>query len=120
MRRSRTLVLLTGVAALAAVTPVAVGASPKPQKKTVKVLDNYFTPSKLTVNRGSTITWRWAEQASDTHDVALVKGPPGVRKFASDPGGAGFVYRRRLTKAGTYTIVCTFHEGMEMRIRVRR
>lgn len=57
MRRSRTLVLFTGVAALAAVTPVAVGASPKPQKKTVKVLDNYFTPSKLTVNRGSTITW---------------------------------------------------------------
>jgi len=76
MTRSRTLAILAGTAALAA-APAAVGATPKPQKKTVKVLDNYFTPAKLTVNRSSTITWRWPDDAGDTHDVVLTKGPPG-------------------------------------------
>ncbi|MBA2517743.1 MAG: hypothetical protein H0V22_10600 [Solirubrobacterales bacterium] len=120
MTRSRSLALLAGAAAFAAAVPAAVGATRTPQKRTVKVLDNYFTPAKLTVNRNSTITWRWPEDASDTHDVALVKGPTGVKKFASDPGAAGFTYKRRLTRAGSYSIVCTFHEEMTMRITVRR
>lgn len=119
MTRSHALAMLAGAAVLAA-APAAVGATPKPQKKTVKVLDNYFAPDKLTVDRNSTITWRWPEDASNTHDVALVKGPAGVKKFASDPGAAGFSYKRKLTRAGRYSLVCTFHEGMTMRITVRR
>jgi plastocyanin len=120
MTRSRKcLAVLAGAAALAA-APVAVGATHKPQKRTVKVLDNYFTPAKATVNRGSTITWRWPEDAGDTHDVVLDRGPSGVKKFASDPAATGFAYRRKLTRPGAYAIVCTFHEEMTMKITVRR
>jgi plastocyanin len=118
-RAATSLALLAGAAALAA-APAAAGAGPKPQRKTVDVLDNYFAPATLTVTRGSTVTFRWPAEAGDTHDVALAKGPKGVRRWASDPAAADFRYRRRLTKAGSYRIICTFHEEMVMTVRVRR
>jgi plastocyanin len=114
-----TLALLAGAAAPAA-APAALGAGAKPQKKTVKVLDNYFSPAKLTVNRRSTITFRWPDDAGDTHDAVLDKGPKGARRFASDPGAAGFSYKARLTVPGSYRIICTFHEEMVLTVRVRK
>jgi hypothetical protein len=74
---------------------------------------------KLTVNKGSTITWVWPDEALDVHDVKLSKGPKGVTKFQSDLGAAGFKYKRTLKVPGTYKIVCTLHEEMTMTIRVR-
>ena len=58
----------------------------KPQRKNVKLGDNYYPPAKLTVNKGSTIKWRWPDEAIDVHDVKLKKGPKGVKKFHSEPG----------------------------------
>ena len=48
---------LTGVAALAAAPAVAVppDAVRKPQKKRVEVVDNFYSPRKLTVNLKSRI-----------------------------------------------------------------
>jgi len=118
-RRLALLLVLTGAAALAA-APVGVGAGGA-QKRTVGVFDNYFTPTKLTVNRGSTVTWRWPDDGGDTHDVELGSAPAGVRKWTSGPAAAAFDYRRKLTRPGLYKIVCTFHEEeMRMQIRVRR
>ena len=111
---------LAGAVALVAAAPGAGGAASKPQRKSVKVLDNYYSPAKLTVNRNSTVTWKWPEDAGDTHDVALEKGPRGVRKFASDGAAASFSYKRKLTRPGTYSLVCTYHEEMTMTIKVRR
>lgn len=118
---------LTGIAALAAV-PVQAGIAakpkPKPQKKTIGVHDNYYGPAKLTVNNGSTITWRWEEDAADIHDLKLTKGPKGVKQssLTSDPGSAGYEFKRKLTKPGTYKFICTFHvaDGMKMSITVRK
>jgi plastocyanin len=53
------------------------------------------------------------------HDVKLSNGPNGAKKFQSDPGGAGFKYKRTLKVPGAYKIVCTLHEEMTMTIRVR-
>ena len=122
--RAAATLVLAGTAALAAV-PAQAGIADttgRPQKKTVLVRDNYFQPARLTVNFGSTIRFRWADDAMDIHDVKLVKAPRGVRKWQSDPGGIGYVYRRTLKAAGTYRLVCTFHEadGMKMTIVVRR
>jgi plastocyanin len=115
-RLAALLVVLAGVALPGAAPALAGGG---PQKKKVEIGDNYFAPAKLTVNRGSTITWVWPDTGLDVHDVKLSKGPAGVKKFQSEPSAGGYTYKRRLTKPGLYKIVCTLHEEMTMTIRVR-
>jgi plastocyanin len=122
--RIATALALSGAAALAA-APADAGVQRlkrKPQHKTVLVLDNYYSPAQLKVNFGSTIRWKWDEAAAEVHDVKLVKAPKGVKKFKSAPGGFGYVFKRRLNKAGTYRFICTFHvaDGMRMTIVVRK
>jgi plastocyanin len=114
----RTLALaFAAVAALLCAAPADAGA---PQRKTVKLYDNYFLPLKLTVNRGSTITWKWTGEAFDVHDVKLKSAPKGVKKFHSQPASASYTFKRTLEKPGRYKIVCTLHEEMTMTIKVRR
>ncbi len=120
MRRLAVLSVLAGAAALAAAPADAGIHKRRPQHRKVTVNDNFFGPARLTVNRGSTITWVWPDDTGDVHDVKLRKGPKGVHHFHSEPGSAGYRYRRKLTRAGTYRIVCTLHEGMRMTIVVRR
>jgi plastocyanin len=118
----RILAALLAGAALLLAAAVPASAARKPQHKTVKIGDNYFTPVKLTVNARSTVTWRWPGAAGDVHDVALVKAPRGVARFQSDPAASDFSFRRKLKRPGLYHFVCTFHEadGMTMTVRVRR
>jgi plastocyanin len=114
----RTVPALAAAAALLCAAPAGAG---DPQRKTVKLFDNYYLPFKLTVNKGSTITWKWpTDVAIDVHDVKLKSGPAGVRRFQSEPASTGYRYRRTLKKPGRYEIVCTLHEEMTMTIRVRR
>jgi len=117
VRRAVVFMALAGVALLGA-APATAGSG-KPQRKKVELGDNFYAPSKLTVNKGSTITWVWPDEAIDVHDVKLSKGPKGVKKFQSDPAAGGFSYKRRLKVPGLYRIVCTLHEEMTMTIRVR-
>jgi plastocyanin len=78
-------------------------------KKTVKVLDDYFTPVKVTVPRESRIVWKWGADNGNTHDVKLKSGPKGVKKFHSDPATTDFTFRRTLKKRGKYVVICTYH-----------
>jgi plastocyanin len=113
----RAIVVLTGVAAFAA-TPVQ-GAV---KGKTIKVGDNYYSPKTLTVDRGTTVTWRWPgfDEAGDVHDVKLKTGPKGVKKFASESASTDYSFKRKLTVSGTYKLVCTLHEEMTMTIKVKK
>lgn len=118
-RRIHIALALAGVVALAAAPADAGGG--RPQKRTVKVADNFFSPDRLTVARGTTLTWRWPEDTGDTHDVTLTSGPSGVRKWQSEPAAAAYSFRRRLSRPGLYKLICTFHEEeMRMQVRVRR
>jgi plastocyanin len=110
--------VLAGAAVIAAAPAVAGTHSGKPQRKTVGVADNFYSPKKLTVNLKSRITWKWTEEAADVHDVKLVSAPKGVKKFQSEPGSAGFTYSKTLTKPGTYKFLCTFHEEDNMRMTI--
>jgi plastocyanin len=118
----RALIALTGAAAVAAAPALAVAATSSSGKtRTVSVNDNYYGPSKITVHVGDSINWRWSEQETDVHDVALKTAPKGVKKFASDPLAAGETFKRKLTRPGTYKIICTFHEEeMKMTITVKK
>jgi plastocyanin len=110
-------VLVAG-AVLLSMAPAAAAA----KGKTVKVGDNYYSPKTMTVDRNTTVTWRWPgfDEAGDVHDVKLKSGPKGFKKFQSEAAATDYSFRRKLTVAGTYKIVCTLHEEMRMTIRVRR
>ena len=112
----RTLVVALAGAALLSAAP-AHGAS----RKTVAVGDNYLTPGKLTVKRGTKITWRWPgyDVSGDVHDVGLMKGPKGVRKFRSEAASTEYSYSRKLTVPGTYRLGCSLHHEMRMTVKVR-
>ena len=115
---TRRLALLAALAAtvLAALTvPAALATS----TKSVSVGDNFLSPSKLTVARKTKIIWKWRADNTDTHDVYLSKGPKGVKKFQSDPAATGYRYAKTFTVAGTYRVICTFHEGMAQTITVK-
>jgi plastocyanin len=133
MKRTVQLLTAAGVAALLVLAPVTAGAGASPQahvakkkhhkkkpvKKTVRIFDNYYEPAKLTIPRGSTVTWKWPVTTGDSHDVTLDKGPKGVKKFQSDIAASDFSYKRKFKKKGKYHIICTLHEEMTMDIRVR-
>jgi plastocyanin len=82
--------------------------------KTIKLGDNFFSPSKVTVTAGTGVTFKWT--GSNTHNVTVVKGP---QKFTS-PNQSDGTYDRTFTKPGTYQIVCTFHPGMHLTIKVKK
>ena len=113
-------IALTGAVALAAAPTVA--GSPRaagaPQKKRVEVVDNFYSPKKLTVNLKSRINWVWTDESADVHDVKLISGPKGFKKFQTEPGSAGFTYSKTLTKPGTYKFLCTLHEEDNMRMTI--
>lgn len=108
--------VLAGTSAAAAATPTAQVAA----TKKVKVADNFYSPKKLTVAKGTTIKWVWSNRNADSHDVYLNKKPKGVKRFQSAPAATFYSFKRKLKKAGTYRFLCTFHEGMTMRIDVKR
>ena len=117
--RTALAIALAGAVALAAAPAVAgPPAARKPQKKKVEVADNYYSPRKLTVNLKSRITWVWTDESADVHDVKLVSGPKGFKKYQTEPGSAGFTYSKTLTKPGTYKFICTFHEEDNMRMTI--
>ncbi len=109
-------VLLTAGVALVCAAPAQAAT------KTVRIYDNYFLKDDLTVKRGAIVKWRWpgVYEAGDVHDVKLKSGPKGAKKFHSEAAATDFTFRRKLKVAGKYRIVCTLHEEMTMKIRVKR
>ncbi|MBA2514412.1 MAG: cupredoxin domain-containing protein [Solirubrobacterales bacterium] len=103
--------LVTALAAFAGVGLFASTAAPG--ATTVRLKDNSFSPRSATVQRSSSVTFRWAGQSP--HNVTVTKGPV---KFASTTKVKG-TYRRKLTRKGTYSFVCTIHPGMAGKLRVK-
>ena len=87
--------------------------------RSVKIGDDYFVRKgsvpTVTVKKGTKVTWRWS--GKDLHNLAVTKGPA---KFRSSFKSSG-TYSKRVTRTGTYTIVCTIHQpDMAMKLRVTR
>ena len=87
--------------------------------RSVKVGDNFFvrkgSAPTVTVAKGTTVTWRWG--GKEIHNVTVKKGPVTFRSSLKSSG----TYSKRLTRAGTYTIVCSVHQpDMTMKLRVTR
>jgi plastocyanin len=102
------------IIALGAVAAVAVCAVPAfAATRTVRVDDNVFRADALSVRKGDTVRFRWVGDAP--HNVTRTGGP----SFRTIPNRRSGTVSRKLTRAGTYRLVCTIHPGMDLRIRVR-
>jgi len=107
------LALLAAFAVVAAIAVPAMAAT-----KTIKVGDFFFvrnssrTPT-VTVHRGTTVKWRFVGRIA--HNVTVTRGPV---KFHSRTMTRG-TFSKRLTRAGTYHLICTIHPNMKLTLRVR-
>ena len=114
-KRARGISVVAAFIAAAALIPAGASAHkpkpPKPKPKIIKVVDDYFTPATLTVNKGKTIKWVWDSMNTNTHNVMLTKAPKKVKKgqFKSADGSIGIRFERKLTVPGSYTFICTIH-----------
>jgi plastocyanin len=110
------------IAALAGAVLISAVPAQGAATKTVTIGDNYFAPKTLKVKRGTKVAWRWPgfDEGGDVHDVKLRTGPAGVKKFHSEAASTDYSFKRKLTKPGTYKIVCTLHEEMRMTVKVRK
>jgi plastocyanin len=110
------------IAALAGAVLISAVPAQGAATKTVTIGDNYFAPKILKVKRGTKVAWRWPgfDEGGDVHDVKLRNGPAGVKKFHSEAASTDYSFKRKLTKPGTYKIVCTLHEEMRMTVKVRK
>jgi plastocyanin len=91
--------------------------------KSVKIGDDYFGSkgAKPTVKAkvGDTIKWSYAKSGKQAHNVTVKSGPVKFHSKTLKPGSS---YSTKVTKAGTYKIVCTFHAmlGQTMTLKVTK
>jgi len=108
----RFLVPLVVVAVLGALAATALAAT-----RSVKVGDNWFvrpgSPVTVAIRKGSSVKWEWVGRRP--HNVTANAGPA---RFHSRTQRRG-TFTKRFTRRGLYTIVCTIHPGMEMKVRVK-
>ena len=110
MKRLLAVLCVVALVAAAFATIPALAAT-----KRVTVRDNVFRPTSLTVRRGTIVRWVW--RGRNPHNVRTRPGSP--LRFASTIKRRGS-YSKRLTRRGTYRIICTIHAPrMRMTIRVR-
>jgi plastocyanin len=113
MRKLLVLGVLVGL-----VGAVVVAAPALSKDKSVEVDDNYFVhkgaPSTVTVRKGTKVEWEW--EGHNPHNVTVARGPV---KFHSKTKSSGS-FTKRLTRKGTYTIICTIHSPkMRMTLKVK-
>ncbi|MDX6688686.1 MAG: hypothetical protein QOG15_143 [Solirubrobacteraceae bacterium] len=82
--------------------------------RTVVIKDVRFTPKRLTVSRGTKVTFVWQDGIT-RHNVTSL----GSRHFKSATSRSTGEHTVRLNKAGVYRYACTLHPGMTGRIKVR-
>src|SRR4051794_10297861 len=104
------------IAVLIAAVPAIFAAQALAASRSVKVGDDYFVRKgsvpTVTVRKGTTVTWRF--RGSDLHNVAVTRGPALFHSPYKDSGS----FSKKMRRAGRYTLVCTIHSGMKMKLRV--
>ncbi|MYS89783.1 MULTISPECIES: cupredoxin domain-containing protein [Streptomyces] len=73
-----------------------------------------FSPARLSVPAGSTVTW--TNQDTAPHDVKTTSGPVSIHSPMLDKGQS---WSFTFTTAGSYGYVCTVHPNMTAGITVR-
>ena len=106
----------------AAALPLGGASAANPPNKTITLKDSFYSPSSLTVKKGTKIVWRWSNANSQTHNVTLKTAPKGVKKnkFRSNDASSHFTFKTTLEKPGNYFFQCTIHPTtMQANIKVK-
>ena len=122
MRKMR---VFEAAAALAAIVGGMLAAAPalgepeaaKIATKRVVVMDNFFEPRYVEIERGDRVVWAW--KGDNSHNVTFTKVPKTASKKGADTRREGR-WSRRFRKRGFYKYVCTIHSGMRGSIEVVR
>ena len=105
-------IAITAITAL--LVSAAVAASALAATKTITIGDNFFKPKAVTVSKSTTVKWVW--RGKKPHNVTVISGPV---KFTSPTKKSG-TYSKKVTKAGTYKIICTIHGSVQsLTLKVR-
>jgi len=98
-------------AALVALTVPAVAGSEPAERAGAKVgaYNNYFAPKKITVGRGTKVTW------------VIRQGVHNIRGGGTNSPtlSKGRTYSKKYKRRGTFGYVCTLHPGMKGKVVVR-
>jgi plastocyanin len=120
-RSSFTLLLAVGVSfGVAAIAgPASGGSSPAETSvtKRVSVDDDFFRPRAVSVPRGGKVVWRW--RGANDHNVRFRQVPRGAKRPRGSSTKASGRFARTFRSRGTYRYVCTIHEDVGMKGRVK-
>lgn len=124
--------LIASIALAALIVPTAGVAGKKNVK--VKVEDDFFSPSKLTVKKDTKVSFKWDKTNINPHNVTIKKKPKGVKKSkkpcakgkitkcnVSATGSIGINFAPTFNEKGDYTFVCTIHPTtMKIAVEVKK
>jgi plastocyanin len=82
--------------------------------KQVVLKDVDFSPSTVTIQRGSSVRWVWKDPEV-SHDVTS----RGRLRFRSSATKLTGTHKVRFSRKGTYRYVCTIHPNMLGKVVVR-
>lgn len=139
----RGLAIIAGIAAAGAIAlPAVTSADSSPQvlrgNSSVKVGDDFFDPTTLTVKKNDKVKFAWDASNTNSHNVTLKKGPKGVKlgcktsgKDAFSPliskcnksstGAIGIKFSKKFDVAGKYDFICTIHpDVMKLTVTVKK
>jgi plastocyanin len=121
----RTRRLLLGLPALLAVLALTSACGPTPKKPggggksssasgstTVSVKNFAFEPQRLTVSKGTKVTWKFEDTTAHTATA-------NDKSFDSKGLKSGATYSFTFTKPGSYQYLCTFHQYMTGTVTVK-
>jgi plastocyanin len=103
LRSSRAPAALAAAAVVAAVPLTAASAAThkKPPVRVTHLSDDFFNKGKLTIKKGTIVSWKW--HTDDEHTVTEIHG-----KYSSHQTTKGN-YKHRFKKKGTFTVYCAVH-----------
>jgi len=80
---------------------------------TVRLKDSFFSPSRVTLQRGGSVRFVWAGEL--THNLL----GPGIPGRLEDPATRRKSFVRVFRHRGRVLFTCSIHPGMDMTVRVR-
>lgn len=82
--------------------------------KSVKVADDKFVASSITISKGTTVKWTWS--GKHPHNVYQIGGPGHFHSPTHTKSGT---FKHKFTVKGNYLFQCTYHANMRMKVRVK-
>lgn len=123
-RSRHAVVAPAAIAAGAVAIAPASGVAGKPKKgPTIKVADDFFSPTSVNVKPNTKVKFKWDPENINQHNVIIKKGPKGIDKddFESATGAIGIKFSPVFVKKGTYDFLCTIHPTvMKAKVNVKK